>query len=242
MWGGGDIAIATGGWAASRAAAGRVRAGPDIRRGAAAALVGAARAAGSPAGTVRSPARAASGPSAPRRGPGQGGARPARPRGLEELHSLAGSKWVPPRRRRRRGRCDARHLCLHRPPEKFVVRSRMAPLFCGFSPGAQPAAMMALLLPTAAVPRDRSVRHPHLLLLARAPGARPAAGNQRHLAPERSLGGTLGWALGEEQGVGVGAEGSKRVPTPGGITRRIGSIARGMEPSKVAHGGLKWAS
>lgn len=72
--GGDDIAIATGGWAASRAAAaGRVRAGPDIRRGAAAAPVGAARAAGRPAGTVpsralhpptqrRDPVRLAKGP------------------------------------------------------------------------------------------------------------------------------------------------------------------------------------
>ena len=55
MGGGGDIAIATGGWAASRAAAGRVRAGPDIKRGAAAALDGAARAAGGPEGTVPRP-------------------------------------------------------------------------------------------------------------------------------------------------------------------------------------------
>ena len=60
--GGGDIAIATGGWAASRAAAGRVRAGPDIRRGAAAALDGAVRAAGGPAGTVPRPALRGSSP------------------------------------------------------------------------------------------------------------------------------------------------------------------------------------
>lgn len=90
--GGDDIAIATGGWAASRAAAatGRVRAGPDIRRGAAAALVGAARAAGRPAGTV--PRWALHPPTQRRdpvhlaRGPGWGGARSVVLRGLAELH------------------------------------------------------------------------------------------------------------------------------------------------------------
>lgn len=102
--GGDDIAIATGGWAASRAAAaGRVRAGPDIRRGAAAAPVGAARAAGRPAGTV--PSRALHPPTQRRdpvrlaKGPGWGGARPAVLRRLEELPAPAGSEREPPRRR-----------------------------------------------------------------------------------------------------------------------------------------------
>lgn len=90
--GGDDIAIATGGWAASRAAAatGRVRAGPDIRRGAAAALVGAARAAGRPAGTVPSwalhPPTQRRDPVHLARGPGWGGARSVVLRGLAELH------------------------------------------------------------------------------------------------------------------------------------------------------------
>lgn len=96
--GGGDIAIATGGWAASRAAAGRVRAGPDIRRGAAAALDGAARATGGPAGTVprrpRARPRRAPAPSASPRGPAgaartqPGGAAAqscGRPRGSEPV-------------------------------------------------------------------------------------------------------------------------------------------------------------
>lgn len=98
MWGGGCIAIATGGWAASRAAAGRVRAGPDIRRGAAAALDGATRAAGGPAGTVPRPAPRRSSPRpspallAPR--PGRGGAR--RTLGRAELWAPTGSQPPPP--------------------------------------------------------------------------------------------------------------------------------------------------
>lgn len=88
--GGDDIAIATGGWAASRAAvAGRVRAGPDIRRGAAPAPVGAARAASRLAGTVPSPAlhppTQRQDPVRLARGPGWGGARRAAPAGLAEL-------------------------------------------------------------------------------------------------------------------------------------------------------------
>lgn len=99
MWGG-DIAIATGGWAASRAAAGRVRAGPDIRRGAAAALDGTARAAGGPVGTVPRPAPGPASflplPSPVHFAPGLGLGGARRATGRAQLRAPAGSEPVPP--------------------------------------------------------------------------------------------------------------------------------------------------
>lgn len=156
--GGGNIAIATGGWAASRAAAGRVRAGPDIRRGAAAAQDGAARAAGGPAGTV---------PRRPRARPHCAPAPSASPRGrARAARSEPGGAAAQSCRRPRApsGCCsrrwshDARHLCLRRPPEKFVVRSRMDPLVCGSGAGERLAVVMAPPLPAAAAPRGCSAR------------------------------------------------------------------------------------
>lgn len=97
------------------------------------------------------PAHAASGPSAPSQGAGLGrstlgGAeRPGRtaPAGLEP---------EPPRRH-----CwDARHLCLHPLPEKFVVRSRMTRLVSASSAGKRLVVMMAVLLPVAAAAVSRS--------------------------------------------------------------------------------------
>nr|XP_060485418.1 POLG alternative reading frame-like [Panthera onca] len=178
MWGGGDIAIATGGWAASRAAAGRVRAGPDIRRGAAAALDGAARATGGPAGTVprrpRARPRRAPAPSASPRGPA--GAARTQPGGAAA--QSCGRPRARSRCRSRRWGHRARHLCLRRPPEKFVVRSRMAPLDCGSGAGKRLAVVMAPPLPAAAAPRGRSARRTPPPPPARAPGASPSAEKQ----------------------------------------------------------------
>lgn len=209
--------------------------GPDIRRGAAAALDGATRAAGGPAGTVPRPAPRWSSLSpspallAPR--PGRGGARRGTSRA--ELRAPTGSQPVPlplPERR---------HLCLRRPPEKFVVRSRMAPFICGSGTGKGLAVVMAPP-PAATAPRGRLAQCTPPPPPAWAPSSGPAAGNQGRPARVRALVGCR-----RERGSGEGEREGQKGPTEG-IARRVGGRAQkqslGRWRVRMGLGALGWAS
>lgn len=151
------------------------------------------------------PAHAASGPGAPSQGAGLGRSTPGR---AERPHRTACTLGCERELRRRRG--AARHLCFHPPPEKFVVRSRMAPLASGSEAGKRLAATLALS-PAAAAPRSGLAgRTPHLLL-SWAPSVLPAAGNRGWPAPSWHRG-AVGWALAEETRVGWGREHQKWLP------------------------------
>lgn len=80
----------------------------------------------------------------------------------------------------------SRHLCLRRPPKKFVVRSRMAPFICGSGTGKGLAVVMAPP-PAATAPRGRLAQCTPPPPPAWAPSSGPAAGNQGRPARVRAL-------------------------------------------------------
>ncbi|TKC41146.1 hypothetical protein EI555_004849, partial [Monodon monoceros] len=152
-------------------------------------------------------------------GPGPGGAHRARLSGGAELRAPS---WCG--RRHGPWSCGARHLCLRRLPEKFVVRSRMAPLVCGSGTGKKADGGDG-----AAADRGRRAPRPfgraHVLLSSGLGARRPPRRRSLHAGrlgvsvtvtsayctPKRTAGGWPG-AIGRS---GHGAPANRPAPRPG---------------------------
>lgn len=175
------------------------------------------------------PVLAAPRPRAPRLG---GRARAARSQPGGATAQSCRRPRAPSRCRSRRWSHSARHLCLRRPPEKFVVRSGMDPLVCGSGAGKRRAVVMAPRLPAAAAPRSCSARRTPPPSPAWALGTGPSAGNRELGAGARApvrlqeKGEGLGWGREEAGGIHRGH-------------RRAGRW-QGAEPELGEGGGCAW--